>query len=963
MPRLPGPEQLGGVPSMRSGRGVPNVGNLDTGASAIAKGVGAIGDAMVGIATERRKEDDALDLIKADSHLQQGLTELNRQFETDPDHATYGPRFTEGAARIRTEAEAMIRNPQHRERWLPRADTSITSSRDRVLGRGTALAREERYDELDGILTNQRNSYLTAPDDDTRERTRQTMADSIELGRRSGLLHPRQARELERRHIVGAIEDDAREAIWRDPYGTLRDLTEGDQRGRADSSGAISDQGLSHLRRAQPDMGNLTPTQRAAADRRLREETAELSTHLNENAPGLTQLQHDALVSFGHRRGRAALDAMLPDIQARNWNAVAATMATPRQPAAPTQPDDPGYRTSAGKGPSALSVAQRFLGNNEREHADVLAEFFRRSGGQRLNPAQTAWCMAFVNAALGESGSQGTGTLMARDALRIGTPTRDPQEGDIVVMSRGSDPSLGHVGFFVKRNPDGSIDVLSGNAGPEGRVSVDTYDANRVLGYRTPPRAGTQVPGVDVDAAANRVLAADNDRAAQEAEMVLGRAPAPRWSRLPPDRRRALVTNAQVALRAITQQEIGDEVERVRRTGQMDRDQSGMTALDRARRVLQPNQFAKAELAIIEAQRTFTAIAGTTPERPTPLAQMTESQAADHLTALAPANQSPDESYRTSVRVQDRATRAWNNILTLRRTDPAQWASGGTTRGQGARPQATFGPNGELIVSPGGDDDLRTPPAPEVTSAIDLIRRRQPDVNIVLNEDGSFDVAPAEGASPTQQREVAQQARAAIIEARLAAQMRVGIPDWQRRPITQAEAEKLLNMPADSAMPDEREFLRRLREASDRAEALYGPRLASDVFKAAIGFRSNTTDRRAEADKLITRMVRNQDVQPEEILRLNSLDRIDRLGRLWDGPAEEGLSNFGVQRDDRPAIMPNVGVIERSAERQAREAMPKPEPNERQRQWVLENLADRQAVFDREFGAGATARALEKAKR
>lgn len=951
MPRLPGPEQLGGVPSLRSGRSAPNVGNLDTGASAIAKGLGSVGSAMVGIAEENRKEDDALDLIKADSHLQQGLTELNRQFETDPDHATYGERYTEGAGRIRTEAEGMIRNPQHRERWLPRADTSITSGRDRVLGRGTALAREERYDELDGVLTTQRNAYLTAPDDETRERTRQTMDDTIELGVRSGLLQRRQARELRRRHIVGALEDDANESIYRDPYTTLRDLTEGDTRARADSAGAISDQGLAAIRRAQPEARNLTPSERTAADRRLREETATLSTYLNENATGLTQLQHDALVSYGHRRGQAALEAMLPDIQAGNWDGVARTMATPRSPITgnndPTGDGVTPFRASAGKGPSALSVARQFLGNNEREHADVLAEFFKRSGGQNLNPAQTAWCMAFVNAAIGGSGAEGTGTLMARDALRIGTPTRDPQEGDIVVMDRGSDPSKGHVGFYVGRNPDGTIRVLGGNQGGDGRVSVENFDPRRVLGYRTPPNAGTQVPGVDANAAANSAITADNDRAAQEAEMVLGRAPAPRWAALPPDRRRAITTKAQVALRSVTQQELGDEVERIRRTGEMERDQSGMTALDRARRVLTPNQFAKAELAITEARRTHQAVSG--------LNQMTENEAAEHLNQLAPANQSPDESYRTSARVQDRATRAWTKISQQRQTDPAQAVSGGVIPGAGQRPQMVIGPNGEVTMTPGGDDDVRSLPAPEVTTAMELIRRRRPELSITQGEDGTLDIQTTQG-----QEVAGRDAWKAIIDARLAAQARLGIPDWQRRPITRMEGQRLLDMPADTGM-NEREFTRRLRTAADRAEQIYGREHARSALEAALSFRSTSNDRREEANSIIARLARNENVGRSDIERLGALDRIDRIGRLWDGPVDEGMNNFDGAREDRPAIMPDTNAIGRNVERQARETQR--QPNDQQTQWLMQNIEERAETFDRMFGRGAAARMVEQQNR
>jgi uncharacterized protein (TIGR02594 family) len=147
--------------------------------------------------------------------------------------------------------------------------------------------------------------------------------------------------------------------------------------------------------------------------------------------------------------------------------------------------------TSSGR---PVDVAKAFLGASETRDAAPLAEFFRKAGGQKLSPADTAWCAAFVNAALGATGREGTGTLLARDFLKAGTATDQPSEGDIVVLRRnGPGGWEGHVGFYAGRDQSGNVLVLGGNQA--NGVSVAPFPASQVLGYRKPPDAGGALPG------------------------------------------------------------------------------------------------------------------------------------------------------------------------------------------------------------------------------------------------------------------------------------------------------------------------------------------------------------------------------------------------------------------------------------------------------------------------------------
>ncbi len=131
---------------------------------------------------------------------------------------------------------------------------------------------------------------------------------------------------------------------------------------------------------------------------------------------------------------------------------------------------------------NAFDLAARQLGMNENDQRAALTDYMT-TGGVNLDPAMTAWCAAYMNSTLAQTGQEGTGSNMARSFLEWGEGVDQPQQGDVVVMSRG-DPTgpYGHVGFFAGYNEDGTIRVLGGNQGDA--VSYANYDPASVLGYR-----------------------------------------------------------------------------------------------------------------------------------------------------------------------------------------------------------------------------------------------------------------------------------------------------------------------------------------------------------------------------------------------------------------------------------------------------------------------------------------------
>jgi uncharacterized protein (TIGR02594 family) len=145
---------------------------------------------------------------------------------------------------------------------------------------------------------------------------------------------------------------------------------------------------------------------------------------------------------------------------------------------------------------TTTDVASNFVGLDERNNRTVLASFIKKATGKSVDPAVQPWCADFANAVLAETGETGTGSSAARSFLAYGKAVNKGQEGDIVVLSRGDrNGPYGHVGFVaghVQHDGQEYVQVLGGNQGSSGSVSVQEYPVSRVLGYRRVSSADMQ---------------------------------------------------------------------------------------------------------------------------------------------------------------------------------------------------------------------------------------------------------------------------------------------------------------------------------------------------------------------------------------------------------------------------------------------------------------------------------------
>jgi len=134
---------------------------------------------------------------------------------------------------------------------------------------------------------------------------------------------------------------------------------------------------------------------------------------------------------------------------------------------------------------TAYEFAQKELGIKEIKNGDNprIVEYHSTTTLHATND-ETPWCSAFVNWCLKQAGQKGTGSAAARSFLTWGTavPTPEAQEGDIVIMSRTSDPTRGHVGFFSGWDGEEGFKLLGGNQ--LDSVCVLSFARDRILSVR-----------------------------------------------------------------------------------------------------------------------------------------------------------------------------------------------------------------------------------------------------------------------------------------------------------------------------------------------------------------------------------------------------------------------------------------------------------------------------------------------
>lgn len=100
----------------------------------------------------------------------------------------------------------------------------------------------------------------------------------------------------------------------------------------------------------------------------------------------------------------------------------------------------------------------------------------------RASSDEIPWCSSFANFVVEKCGVRGTNSALARSWENWGYKIEKPVPGCIVVLSRGTNPMYGHVGFYLYETKK-NIYVLGGNQGDA--VAISPYPKSRLVSYRS----------------------------------------------------------------------------------------------------------------------------------------------------------------------------------------------------------------------------------------------------------------------------------------------------------------------------------------------------------------------------------------------------------------------------------------------------------------------------------------------
>lgn len=143
--------------------------------------------------------------------------------------------------------------------------------------------------------------------------------------------------------------------------------------------------------------------------------------------------------------------------------------------------------------PAWLVHARQNLGLREipgPKHHPVILAMWRAIKRGGIKDDETAWCAAFVGWCLESTGHVSSRFESARSYLNWGVPLADPVVGAVCVLGRPGHAGAGHAFFVTGMTATGNPVGIGGNQ--RNAVAEDSFDADRVLGYRWPH--GVPVP-------------------------------------------------------------------------------------------------------------------------------------------------------------------------------------------------------------------------------------------------------------------------------------------------------------------------------------------------------------------------------------------------------------------------------------------------------------------------------------
>lgn len=743
MPKMPTKDNLSAPGSFRSGRALISAGQVDAsvigqGMKSAARGLEQLGEGLYRREEKERRENDALDLIRAEAAKDNALFETERAFDQDGDYASQDQRFTPQAVDATNRAASLIRDPQKREMWRLKAEGDINARRERLIKRADTMGRQERLVQLENTLEGYRNAF-TDPQasEEDRERILQQSRTAIELGKRAGLVDPVHASKYEDTYVRGAIKQDAERRLNDDPEGLRRDLL-----------GERAPQG-------ELEIGNIDLSKRGAIKNADGSISTLKSMSFNQGGrevliptidpEGREMTEEEAIERYlgtGEHLGR--FDK--PENATAYAKRLSERMGKKILPARGATPESISVRLETGKTDPMEGVK-----NISRDSANS-----RSYGNFGLNSRPGAGAHQFAaeyGPALGLSGTPGTQefdrswkAVANADPKGLHAAEMDWYNKNVLLPTQGELSAAGLPGelaedarvvaYFADRKIQqgpasignhaervrAAFEKSGGKVEPFLRAMTEADRANLENDFPTALRTGVYSERGNNNRVYNRMNMALAMGSEDSEPPLHGR-----YAALSPLERSDYIAKAERAARTRFEgqrenlkQQLDDDVESIRRTGQ-----SGDPDIDLARRVLEPNQINRYFLNRAEAEMEHRA----TFDLHTLREEDLQRRLSDDEVAGGIGPKPGEPFFEAKAKVFDKTEKKINEIRTLRENDPARAV-----------------------------DEF-----PEVTQAAEAAQAAPDDPEALQN----------------------------LARARLDAQGKVGIPDGLRTPITKAEAKVL----------------------------------------------------------------------------------------------------------------------------------------------------------------------------
>lgn len=220
MVKLPDYRSLGEPGGFRQTRSV-----VSADASGIGRAAARLGGAVAGIGADVQKEQDAMDVMRADVRRKELMLEHERTYENDPDYGKYGQRFDVASKAITEDSAKLIGNQKLREKFKLQSQEQAAGVKDRIVEKGIRLQKEAKVAEVEGILDKHYNRYIdpnTSPEQ--KEQARRDIDTNITLSEQAGLITPGAATTMRRKFSNKLAVDEVETRIMADPGSMLKDL-------------------------------------------------------------------------------------------------------------------------------------------------------------------------------------------------------------------------------------------------------------------------------------------------------------------------------------------------------------------------------------------------------------------------------------------------------------------------------------------------------------------------------------------------------------------------------------------------------------------------------------------------------------------------------------------------------------------------------------------------------------------